>query len=337
MKMRHLRSAIVLAMLPSAWACASPLSDSDLYFDPDTLVESPSYPYRTASPGVPTQFISSPGRTIVGANILPILNDNNYFPGYSHSQSDYSVQPNAPGGYFADITSNTLSATFGSSGAYSVRVKYSDGSNDIHSVFVNAGIGNDPYGGAEQAQPASPWKKVDAKQGDLYVISTGANNDGFVNNAVALLGNGANVARAASVADLKAAVEARSRALGRKVKVVVVGHGFQGSIRLGHGDNAERINNSGAANSMSGTDFGNMIKDHVSMINLFGCNTGGGVAGGRLLADITATGVMATAYTSTVGLTDTNWFAYRWGTKVPTPGSVSLLALAGLCAARRRR
>jgi hypothetical protein len=317
-------------------ASAATLSDTQLYFDPASIpFSATNYPVVDLASGGLAQF-GSPGRRVTGANILPMLQDNTYGPGYSFSPADYLIQPNQTGTYAADLTDGILTAQFDDDGAYHMRVFYEDGTNEVHSVFVDAGVG-DPYAGQDANNGAAPWKAVDAKAGDLYIISTGAANDGFINSAVSLLGTGANTARAGTIQQAKDAIMARQQALGRKIKVVIVGHGFQGSIRLGHGDTAERINNSGAANSMSGTDFGNMIKDKVSMINLFGCNTGGGAAGGTLLQDITNTGVMATAYTSTVGLTNTKWYAYTWGTKVPAPGAISLASLGMLLVARRRR
>jgi hypothetical protein len=120
---------------------------------------------------------------------------------------------------------------------------------------------------------------------------------------------------------------------------VPVGRGYEGSIRLGNeGDAAaERINNNGAATSTSGTDFGNAIKNFARSVNLAGCSTGGQGAGGQLLRDIEATGVRATAYTSSVYYGTSKMYIDNWGTKVPTPGSVALLGLAGLTAALRRR
>lgn len=330
-----LMAAIVAASV-SYRAKGATLSDTQLYFDPASIsFNDTNYPVVDLATGGLAQF-GSPGRRVVSANILPMLRDNTYGSGYSFSPADYLIQPNQLGTYAADLTDGVLTAQFDDDGAYHMRVFYEDGTNEVHSVFVDAGVG-DPYGGADANNGSAPWKQVDAKEADLFIISTGANNDGFINSAVSLLGNGANTARAGTIQQAKDAIMARQQALGRKIKVVIVGHGFQGSIRLGHGDTAERINNSGAANSMSGTDFGNMIKDKVSMINLFGCNTGGGTAGGTLLQDITNTGVMATAYTSTVGLTNTKWYAYSWGTKVPAPGAISLAGLGMLFMARRRR
>lgn len=315
---------------------AAPLTDAQLYFDPASIPFGEAYyPFVDLATGGLAQF-GSPGRRVTGANILPLLRENTYSPGYPFSSADYLIQPNQPGTYGADLTDGFLTAQFNDDGAYHLRVFYEDGSSEVHSVFVDAGVGG-PYTGQDRNNGAAPWKEVTAKEADLFIISTGAADDGFINSAMTLIPAGANRATAATIDQAKTAIMARQQALGRKVKVVIIGHGFQGSIRLGTGANAERINNSGAANTMSGTDFGNMIKDKVSMINLFGCNTGGGAAGGQLLADITATGVMAQAYTSTVGLTNTKWYAYSWGTKVPAPGAMMLLALAGGLASRRRR
>lgn len=315
---------------------AAPLSDVDLYFDPASInLQESYYPVIDLVSGGLAQF-GSPGRLVTGANILPMLNFGDYGTGYTFSPSDYLIQPNLPGTYSADLTNGFLTAQFIDDGAYHMRVFYEDGSSEVHAVFVDAGVGN-PYGGQDRNNGSAPWKQVDAKEADLYIISTGAADDGFINSANNLIPNGPNKATASTIQQAKDAIAARSAALGRKIKVVIIGHGFQGSIRLGHGDTAERINNSGNPNSMSGTDFGNMIKDHVSMINLFGCDTGGGVAGGQLLQDITNTGVMAQAYTSTVGLTNTKWFAYNWGTKVPTPGSALIAACGLIMVARRRR
>ncbi len=327
---------VVMTVGLAAHALGSPLTDSQLYFDPASIpLTATNYPVVDLTTGGLTQF-GSPGRRVVGANILPMLRDNDYYNGYSFSAADYLIQPNQIGTYAADLTDGVLSARFDDDGAYHMRVFYEDGTNEVQSVFVDAGVG-DPYGGQDRNNGSAPWKQVDAKAGDLYIISTGAADDGFINAARNLIPAGANRATASTIQQAKDAIMARQMALGRKIKVVIVGHGFQGSIRLGSGDDAERINNSGDANSMSGTMFGNMIKDKVSMINLFGCNTGGGVAGGQLLADITATGVMATAYTSTVGLTNTKWYAYTWGTKVPTPGWMPLAGIGAVMISRRRR
>lgn len=330
-------------------ASAAPLSDFDLYFDPYTMAPG-FYPVHNVPLGGSLVFSSSPGRTIIGANILPLLEDNDYGPygSYTFSQADYAFQPNQLGGYFADLTNGTLTATFDADSPYHVRVNYSDGSSEIHTVFVSGGVGGgpgDPFSGQDQANVASPWKRVPAKQADLYVISTRDQNDAFIKAAEMLLDPmgmagmpGSNVGRAANMDDLLAQVMRRKAELGgRKIKLAVIGHGFPGSIRLGHGPNAVRINNTGNPNTISGTAFGNLIKDCVDMVNLFGCDTGGQAAGGTLLQDITNTGVMAQAYTSTVGLTNRDWFAYTWGTKVPGPGSLALLVLAGITATRRKR
>lgn len=348
------RALVVSCVVPicAGWgvwsASAAPLSDGALFFDPYTMVEG-FYPTHTVPLGGSLVFNSSPGRTIIGANIMPLLADNNYGPygSYTFSQADYAFQPNQPGGYFADLTDGTLTATFEADSPYHVRVNYSDGSNDMHTVFITGGLGGDPHSGQDQANRASPWRQVPGKMADLYIVSTGPANDGFINAAVAMLDPmgqagmpGSNVGRAANMEDVLREIMRRKNEVSDgidPIKVAIIGHGFPGSIRLGHGANAVRINNSGNPNTISGTDFGMMIRDCVSMVNLFGCDTGGQAAGGTLLQDITNTGVMAQAYTSTVGLTNTGWFAYTWGTKVPSPGSLALLALAGIAATRRRR
>lgn len=343
------RRAIALAMVAcgaiSSAGHAAVLSDSQLFYNPDGFWNG-FFPSRSLAQGGQTQFLPSGSRTIVGANVLPTLEDGFYPSGYSYSQSDYSVQPNQydsfgmPLGrtYRADLTAGVLTTQFDADGLYHVKVNYSDGTSDIHSVFVDTGIG-DGFVGADAAHGTATTKKVSAKAADLFIVSTGKDNDGFINNAITQLGTGDNVKRAATVAEAKAAIEARSRALGRKISVAIVGHGFQGSIRLGKdGDPAaERINNTGGANTTSGTAFGNMIKDFASSVNLFGCSTGGGVAGGRLLADIQGTGVNATAYTGTVYLSKTEWSVDSWATKVPTPGTTALAAMGLVLVARRRR
>jgi hypothetical protein len=328
-----------IAAAVAAGAGASPLSDADLFFDPATFVGG-FHPVHGRSAGGSIDFFAQPGRTLVGANILPILEDNFYYPGYVYTQNDYTVKPNQPGGYYASMTGGAVSALFESSGIYTVRLNYSDGGSDYHSVFVDAGFGggNDPIAGAEAPVWVAPWREVPGKQADLYIVSTGANNDGFINAALQNLGAGPNVAQASTVQAVRDAIQARSAALGgRKIRVAIIGHGYQGSIRLGHGPNAERINNDGAPSSTSGTDFANMIKDWTESVNLFGCNTGGGADGGALLQDIQNAGIDARAYTSTVGMTATRWAAYNWGTKVPAPGAVALAGCAGVLLARRRR
>ncbi|HVZ95064.1 MAG TPA: hypothetical protein VG797_11205 [Phycisphaerales bacterium] len=345
--------AIMACVGGASTASASLLSDSQLYFDPYSMTTG-MYPYQSASLGGSVVFSGSPGREVVGANILPLLADNDYgsFGSYSFSQSDYSVQPNQPDGYAADLSFGTLTATFNSNGPYHVRVNYSDGTSEMNTVFVNSGIGDDPYGGgeAQARRAASPWKKVPAKGADLFIISNGAANDGFINSAAKQLDPenkagqaGSNVGRASSVDDIVNQIERRKAEIAaaegqaRKIRVVIIGHGYHGSIRLGAPDNARRINNDGAATSTSGTDFGNLIKNDVSSVNLFGCITGGGLAGGRLLQDITNTGVPATAYDNTVGMTDDAWWAYTWATKAPTPGTLALMGMAGVLGMKRRR
>lgn len=326
------------ALIVASWSAASaaPLSDSQLYFDPASLPYA-AHAHSELASGDTLNFTSSPGRTIIGANILPTLRDNSYYPGYGFSQNDYEVQPNLGSGetYSADLTGGVLSATFNTEGLYHVRVNYSDGGSDIRAIFVDGGVLG-AFTGQDRQNITGPTKKTPSKAGDVIYISTGAADDTAMANAKELYA-GQTIVRVSTVDELVSDLETRSDLAGRKLGIVVVGHGFGGSIRLGHGAGAERINNSGNARTTSGTDFANSIKDHASSVNFIGCSTGGTAAGGRLLQDITDAGVPASGYTSTVYLGKANMYLDAWGTKVPTPGTLSLMGLAGMLISRRRR
>lgn len=317
----------------AASAGASPLSDSELYFDPASLADG-FYPDRDVDPGMSTSWLSAPGRVIAGANILPVLRNNLYDENYAYSQSDYESLPNV--GYAADLTAGVLTATFQDEGIYHVRVNYTDGTSDIHAVFVDVGIAGKQ--GQDAPNKTGKTKVTPTKAGDVVYISEGNADDGAMNNAKELFA-GLTIVRVSSVSEIADDLAVRSGEAGRKLDAVIVGHGYSGSIRLGkEGDPAaERINNNGDATSTSGADFGGYIRDYASSVNLAGCNTGAGAAGARLLNDIYGAGVSATAYTSTVYYGKTKMYLDATGTKIPAPGGAAVLVMVGLGGARRRR
>ncbi len=309
-------------------ALSSPLSDADLYYDPPSLPDG-VYPIVDLVAGGQFVFNSTPGRTIVGANILPILKNNVYGPGYAFSQSDYLHQPNMD--YFADITAGTLTTDFDRTGAYHVRVLYGDNSFEVSAIMVDAGIGNSTSG-TETPISTCPWVEIAQKPGDVYVIADGSANDGFIKNAEKLLMGKRIVKNATKVQDIIDAAEDAADDLGRQVRVVVVGHGNSGFQRIGaDGANPEYLDGT------NGPGLAASIDEFAESINLMGCKVGDGQAGGDLLAGMTRPGLSASAYDKLIGNTSEGWFVKMGATKVPGPGALGLVGLLAIGAARRRR
>lgn len=192
-------------------------------------------------------------------------------------------------------------ASFYREGAYLVNVVHDLGVETV-SVLVDIAIGeekgdkNEECGSVNLPLPTDDVLIVDCPPAEC--------DNGFDKNAKkALTGE----TGAGNVDDaIKAICDAYNANGMMKVCVYISGHGSPGNISLGDGQKSDDSKRLGfKAGTCEPTDktkeFINKVKGKVKSINLFGCNTGAGEAGCKLLQKLAdGTGAPACAYDSTV-------------------------------------
>ncbi len=317
---------------------ATMLSDSQLYFDPDSI--SPDFYPMIDLPdlgSLNSHNFAADGDPILDADILPVLKPGAYPGGYVFSQSDYDQIPNVD--YFADLTDGTLTTTFETAGVYHVRVQRQSGSA-IFAVFADAAlerkVGAPDRTGANRRIPEIP-------DADMYLIDNGdpaevAEREEILTNA------GQYTERVDTRQEAIDKIIQRSQELGRKIHVEIAGHGAPGEASLGAG-----VNNvpDSQIDAESVQAFQEAIDHYVSEITFFGmCSVGRGAAGMEFL-DILASSIgKASAWDSPIYRVDSSHYTVDRNAQyitvqheIPEPSSFVLAvmgALALLLPVRRR-
>jgi hypothetical protein len=228
------------------------------------------------------------GANIIGARILPLLNPN---PSTSQGQysdkdlaainlSNYSTyffaQPNQD--YFANLSSGTLTVEYDAPGTYFVEVTAEQNGVTFSKVFEDA---VDDYVGAIGAtpDPTQPGRVIASPNAALNLVS----NDGTAYNNAAfatLTSEGKNVQRTNSVQNAIAQIQAACRARGGPISVALVGHGVPGAISIGN--TWITLNPRPNSNDLTPAQFQAAVdtmndgsgRACVDAIDFYSCNTG---------------------------------------------------------------
>lgn len=311
-----IRGPFAAALLALAvLAGAVPLPPDSIWFAPSSMATG-FYPHQPLA-GDPESgpwvavwtpadiLVLDPNRVdvnITGVEVLPVLVPNPATPDGDYSPADlaainvtnyssfYLQQPgtditNPTTDYVADLTGNALTLTFKAPAMYAVRVKTTsrvgggppDERDYLYTEYVKDYFGED--GGADEQAPERKGNLPDA---DLYVVSSEDPNDnGFCEAAAGLLKEqGKNVCLAKDLDEAQKCIEDRSKALGRKIKVMMVGHGRPGSIKIG----TDWLNEQSDAVEYPAA-FQKRIDAFVDDITFFSCKTAEGDIGRKFLRD----------------------------------------------------
>jgi hypothetical protein len=302
------------------------LSDSQLYFDPDSIVDDfYSRKYIDDLSVLNSVTWTSGTDPIIDADILPILKPGSYSVGYFFSQSDYYQTPNVD--YFADLTTGTLTSTFNMPGLYHVRISRYSGSQEIVAIFAESGL-KEEEGKKDKTGAA---KKLDPlPNADLFLVEV---RDDTMDNSAKIWENaGKNVQRVTSRQDVVNKIKQEAQKAeygGKKIHVEIDGHGYGGYISTGGGwkkgtDYYIDINNV--------LDFQKEIDDYVKYITFQGCSTGKGADGGKFLSILASSIGSAGAWDEPVTVVDKKYFAVSRNANfkvVPEPSSIFLF-ISGL-------
>ena len=309
------------------------LTDAEIYFDPDGLAagfySNMLLPDLLNNNAIAWQAEADP---VTDADILPVLKDRDYGPGYVFSQDDYFQTPNVD--YYADLTNGSLTATFEKAGLYHVRLTRQSGAEDIYAVFAQAGH----FGDEETAPP----KNCPVPDADLFVVlGKGANDAELDRGAKVIDFLGKNVERAANKQDILTAIENAYKKDNKKKHVEILAHG-KGNGQIDFGDMVLDKDNAKA--------FQEEIDQWVNNLTFLACWAGEGEDGGKMLQALAdsigktsgwSSWVGAYEYHDATGKTTDGWF-YRdtkgvYVPKVPEPTMIFLLGLGGLGLLRKRR
>jgi hypothetical protein len=328
---------LIWAFLLIGAASADPIEPDDMFFPPSSMVTDvyPTQPMTGDGETTPWTAVWTegdilaldPGRvdvTISGVEILPVLVEN---PSPSSSEGEYTPADLAainvanyrdlylqqPGtdimdpetDYAADLTTNVLTVEFTAPAVYAVRVETTSRSGPgqpieqrdyLYSQFVA-----DFFGG----EAAGVQRRASLPEKDIYVVSDGDPKDnGFlVNTNSTLTEQGKKVCRATT---LKAAIKCmcdESERLGRKVGVVLAGHGNIGLIKVGEQFIGEGLD-------MTPAEFQKQIDKCVDQIHFFSCNTAQGANGQKFLKDFANSIGAASGWSDTVTAAKSSYFLF---------------------------
>lgn len=203
---------------------------------------------------------------IVGIKILPpdaVTGAEEYLP-----QEHYSVDLHVDG---------TATAYFCRSGVYAVKVLWEPDSSRTYFVFVNAG-----QLGKKKAKD-SPCQEIETPEADVIIVEApGANNGAAFDDYAAAAYDGE--VRVSTVQQAIDEINNRYNALGRKVSVIIHGHGAPGDQSVGEG--SKGTNNAGETlkdNNDKVQTFCDQLKGKISELKLMGCQVGRDTPGENLL------------------------------------------------------
>jgi hypothetical protein len=351
----------VLVSALSPIATADSVSPEDLFLPPSSIPDDfyTTHSFTFGSNTTVTEFINATdiGGSLVGVHILPILKPN---PSPSRKEGEYTsadlaaINPSnfttyflqQPGtDYFVDLTSNQIRIDYRAPGQYFVKVDAVGASGAFSQIFhdhVDDFFAEDPQHGATDKGGVS--RAINDPSADLILVSDGDPNDtGFLWAAKKQLDwNGEKYTKVTSLADVKAAIQKASEAKGRKISVVLIGHGFgpgnknpQGGIKIG----TEYITNKklSDATEMSPADFQSMIDQWVNSIEFWSCYTIGDATFGM---DIKNSIGSVAGFSTTVSAAPPLFFNGYFDTgagatkgevsDVPEPASIVLLLMGGI-------
>ena len=314
--------AVIFVLAASgARSSAAPLSDSQLFYDPQQLT--PDFYSRILLPDLlaSNSYVDpSGGDPIVDIDILPTLKTFDYPLAYTFTQSDYLLQPNVD--YFADLTAGTMTASFTKPGLYHVRTTRQSGAIGIQAILAESDL-KEKTGAPNKTGPNGKLDPL--PNADLFLVEE---SDSTMDNSAKIWRDGGRtVERVKTREETIEKIKKKSEELGRKIHVEIDGHGTSGNISTGAGKNniAEK-----QIDLTSVEDFQKKIDEYVNFITFQGCSVGSGADGLKFLQILAASIGKAGAWTEEVTVNDSTHFSVSKTARfvvVPEPGT-DLLAMA---------
>lgn len=324
---------LVLGFCPT-WAWSQPLSESDLFFNPDLI--SPDYYARHSLDDLNlgrTVVWNRNGDPVVGAWILPFLNRSDYPLGYVFSNDDYQQRPSL-GNYGASLFDGDLVASFNTPGIYHVRVFRQSGQTKTEAVFAECGFvekdGQPNRSGAMGDEP-------NLEPADLFLCDAPDMPTQKLKHVFGSRGNA--MTDVTSRQDAYQKIKDYSRFSGRKLHVELLGHGVPGGISTGAG--REDIPDE-QVDMDSVRSFCESLVPYVKKMTFQGCSVAEGDKGRNFLNIVGGYFGSAGAYTGTISSEDGIHVKKEIGSEyivVPEPAGIVplLVGLAGLAWICRRR
>lgn len=334
-------ACLMLGPLPAA---AGLVSSEDLFLAP-SAVATGFYAAHTLHAGDAQTYSAADlagcvGCTLTGMQILPVLNTNP-LPGSvdgSYTLDDLATinvenyssfffrQPNVD--YVAELVSSNAAVQYKASGQYFVLLKGQDANGVQYARMFHDEV--DDFFMADGDNAQAPQRIMFTPVGDLALVSDKDPGDnGALKMAADVLTKAKQtVDRASTIDDLKKKVEAAFKKKGKKIDLVLVGHGEPGKIHIG----AQTIGD-GTGDTISVSDFQKAIDDWVRIITFVSCNTASGDAGAKFMREMRASIPQVGAYDTPVTVGDSYFDQDALGRRlsapeIPEPASIALVALA---------
>ena len=346
---RLLAVCLALGPLPAA---AGLVASDDLFLAPASVATG-FYSVHTLHAGDAQAYSAADltgcaGCTLTGMQILPVLNMNP-LPGSvdgSYTLADLAAinvgnydefffrRPNVD--YVADLFSSGAAVQYKASGQYFVLLKGQDAKGVQYARMFHDEV--DDFYLPDGANAQAPQRITFTPVGDLALVSENDPGDnGALKMAAEVLTKAKQkVERTSTIDDLKEKAEAASRKKGRKIDLVLVGHGEPGKVHIG----AQTIGD-GTGDTISVSKFQKGIDPWVRSITFVSCSTGSGAAGEKFRKEMRASIELVSAFDTPVTVSDEFFDQDALGRRlgVPEPASLALVsaALMGIAGTRRRR
>ncbi len=343
--------AVGLLVVPiTLRAEAGVISSDDLFLAP-SAVTTGFYPVHTLPVGgtqdyTATDLAGCTGCILTGLQILPILKMNSR-PGnvqgvYTPAElaaitvRNYGAfffrQPNVD--YSADLLPGSATVDYLESGQYFVLLHGKDARGAAFKQLFHDEV--DDFYLPGSSNPQAPQRVTFTPDGDLALVSQHDPGDnGALQNAADVLTKAKRtVERTDTISDLESKIEKAFKKKGKKIDLVIVGHGDPGRIHIG----AQTIGD-GIGDTVSVKDFQKKIDPWVRAVTFVSCRTASDAAGATFLKEMRASVDQVGAFSTPVTVGDSYFDQDATGTQlgIPEPGGAAALALAALAWARRRR
>jgi hypothetical protein len=286
------------------------LTPDQLYIDPADLPAG-EYPIQYFDDGYVMSLSD-----VADVRILPLLTED---------AGDYYYSPGVD--YTADLTGNTATLTFQSSGPYTIRATGLDGGVSVYALSIGVqerSIRVVPRPGARANAPRL-IPKPDG--GDKVVVDANS----FPDMEAGDYGGKPKMIKILTWADVTAALKSSTT----PIHVELDGHGEPGKFYW----NGQLVLENGSAQTQKWLDS---MKGHINRLTFISCSVGQGAVGDSFLSMVASTLGSAGAYTQVIGTIGSpgqkKWYIENNGTykDVPEPVTVILLLFGSICLTRRR-
>jgi hypothetical protein len=285
--------AAVAAAIPAVARAQVPVSAVDLFLAPSriptALYDTHYLTFGAASDVFQGYSSTDVGGTLLGVHILPVLRPN---PSPASDRGAYTdadlaaIDATNFDTYFlrrptidyaATFTPSFVNIDYRASGQYFVEILAESGGTPFSRIFhdqVDDFFSEDPPKAPQDK--AGVAREIPVPVADLYLVSTNDpayDDHGALDNAEKIFKQEKKpVERVGSLDDVKKKIEDASKKAGKKIEVVLVGHGRglpKGSIKIG----TERVNDDTDSN-MKPEDFQKLIDPFTHSIQFYSCETG---------------------------------------------------------------